>query len=93
MPCVSNSRQVWSSQVKAFLRLTFLPEISTHLLGLEFLCELSYWRWAAGAAEPHGLGAAAARLLDINPDLQLDLLPIAKIAPLLRPRCLGTQGL
>ena len=62
MPCVSrNLIQDKSGQVKkAFLRFTFLPEISTHLLGLEFLCELSYWRWAAGAAEPHGLDAAAA---------------------------------
>ena len=46
------------------LQLRYGIYSTTHLLGLAFLCELSYWRWAAGAAEPHGLGAGAVASAD-----------------------------
>ena len=46
------------------LQLRYGIYSTTHLLGLAFLCELSYWRWAAGAAEPHGLGAVAVASAD-----------------------------
>lgn len=46
------------------LQLRYGIYSTTHLLGLAFLSELSYWRWAAGAADPLGLGAGAVASAD-----------------------------
>ena len=46
------------------LQLRYGIYSTTHLLGLAFLSELSYWRWAASAADPLGLGAGAVASAD-----------------------------